>query len=287
MDYSHTHATNNHRIADPNGMKDAVKLEYHIHYLEIEAYSSMLKAFSAQSDLLTWGKEELLTELRKELNIADSEHGQILSKINSDESIRWIREQRKGASHSHAQGYIQTNTSRCHSASIGNSTIRLKTPSSATFYPQNNMSHNQASLNSIHVSAPMSVYGNAEQPKEMFNYDIQLPPIGRGSVPKGNYQFKQYCQPSECLTLNNRDNLIEIRATDRVIHDVEKMLFGREKPGPVDIENAKRALDEQERAILEALGKLGDVLDGTTGCCEISNRGQEMTVHGSFSGTDW
>ncbi|XP_058740108.1 protein EMSY-LIKE 4-like [Vicia villosa] len=250
-------------IVDPNGMRDAVNLEHHIHYLEIEAYTSMLKAFIAQSDLLTWGKEELLTELRKELNIADSEHGQILSKINSDETIRWIREQRKRASHSHAQGYIQTNTSGCHSASIGNSVIRLKTPSLATFYPQN-ISHSQASLNSIHVSAPMSVYGSVEKPKEMFNYDVQLPPIGRGSVPKGNYQFKQYCQPSESLTLNNRDNIIEIRATDRVIHDVEKMLFGREKPSPVDIENAKQALDEQERAILEALGKLGklgDVLD--------------------------
>ncbi|CAK8542897.1 unnamed protein product [Lathyrus sativus] len=263
MDYTLIHhATNNHRIADPSGMRDVVNLEHHIHYMEIEAYSSMLKAFIAQSDLLTWGKEELLTELRKELNIADSEHGQILSKINSDESIRWIREQRKRASHSHAQGYIKANTSGCPSASIGNSVIRLKTPSSATFYAHNNMSHSQASLNSIHVSAPMSVYGNAEQSKEMFNYDVQLPPIARGSAPEGNYQFKQYCQPSEFLTLNNRDNLIEIRATDRVIHDVEKMLFGREKPSPVDIENAKKALDEQERALLEALGKLTDVLDG-------------------------
>ncbi|CAL5193158.1 unnamed protein product [Lathyrus oleraceus] len=263
MDYSHIHHATNHRVADPNGMRDAVNLEHHIHSLEIEAYSSMLKAFIAQSDLLTWGKEELLTELRKELNIADSEHGQILSKINSDESIRWIREQRKRASHSNAQGYIKANTSGCPSASIGNSVIRLKTPSPATFYPHN-MSHSQASLNSIHVSAPKSVYGNAEQPKEMFSYDVQPPPvgIGRGSVPEGNYQFKQYCQPSEFLTLNNRANLIEIRATDRVIHDVEKMVFGREKPSPIDIENAKQALDEQERALLEALGKLSDVLDG-------------------------
>ncbi|PNX66282.1 hypothetical protein L195_g055002, partial [Trifolium pratense] len=33
------------------------------------------------------------------------------------------------------------------------------------------------------------VHGNAEPPKEMFNYDAQLSPIGRGSVPKGNCQF--------------------------------------------------------------------------------------------------
>lgn len=37
------------------------------------------------------GKEWLITELRKELNVTDTEHGQLLVKINSDESIKRIR----------------------------------------------------------------------------------------------------------------------------------------------------------------------------------------------------
>ncbi|KAL2319504.1 hypothetical protein Fmac_028473 [Flemingia macrophylla] len=71
----------------PHGIRDVTD---HIHYLETEAYTSILKAFIAQSDLLTWGKEGLMTELRKELNVTDIEHGDILTKINSDELIKQI-----------------------------------------------------------------------------------------------------------------------------------------------------------------------------------------------------
>lgn len=69
------------------------------------------------------------------------------------------------------------------------------------------------------------VHGNADQTKEMFNYDAQLLPIGRGNVPKQNHQSKQHFPPSESLMLNNRSDLIQIRATDRVIQDVRKFLF--------------------------------------------------------------
>jgi len=41
-------------ITDPNRTRDAVNWENHIHLMEIQAYSSMLKAFIAQSELLTW-----------------------------------------------------------------------------------------------------------------------------------------------------------------------------------------------------------------------------------------
>lgn len=41
-------------ITESHGIRDAVDLEHHIHCLETDAYSSILKAFNAQSDLLTW-----------------------------------------------------------------------------------------------------------------------------------------------------------------------------------------------------------------------------------------
>jgi hypothetical protein len=41
-------------ITDPNGTRDGMNWEHHIHSMEIQAYSSMLKAFIAQSELLTW-----------------------------------------------------------------------------------------------------------------------------------------------------------------------------------------------------------------------------------------
>ncbi|KAJ1409129.1 ENT domain [Sesbania bispinosa] len=287
---------------EPRGIRDAVDLGHHVHCLETEAYNSVLKAFIAQSDLLTWGKEELMTELRKELNVTDVEHGEILMKINSDESIKWIREQRKLASHT--QDYIKANTPSLPSASMRSSVIKLKTPSSAAFYPQKNMSSSQASHISIPIPSSMPpkfisdpltaefAHGKAEQSMEMFNYNVQLPPIGRGGVQKGKYPLKKYIHTSESLKLKNRSDIIEIRATDKVIHDVEKMLFSREKPDPIDIERAKWTLREQERALLEALGKLADVLERDDAsnqmqCYEISKNTsgrQEMMMHANVGG---
>lgn len=58
---------------------------------------------------------------------------------------------------SHPQDYIKANTPGCPSASIGNSIIRLKTPSSAAIYPQMNITRSQASLSSIHIPSAMPV----------------------------------------------------------------------------------------------------------------------------------
>ncbi|XP_010928831.1 protein EMSY-LIKE 3 isoform X2 [Elaeis guineensis] len=69
-------------------------METQIHLLEQEAYSSVLRAFKAQSDAITWEKESLITELRKELRVSDEEHRELLSRVNADDIIRRIREWR-------------------------------------------------------------------------------------------------------------------------------------------------------------------------------------------------
>ncbi|XP_022641574.1 protein EMSY-LIKE 3 isoform X2 [Vigna radiata var. radiata] len=71
-------------------------METQIHNLEQEAYASVLRAFKAQSDAVTWEKESLITELRKELRVSDEEHRELLSRVNSDDMIHRIREWRKG-----------------------------------------------------------------------------------------------------------------------------------------------------------------------------------------------
>ncbi|CAK9166697.1 unnamed protein product [Ilex paraguariensis] len=69
-------------------------METRIHHIEQEAYSSVLRAFKAQSDAITWEKESLITELRKELRVSDEEHRELLSRVNADDIIRMIREWR-------------------------------------------------------------------------------------------------------------------------------------------------------------------------------------------------
>ncbi|RRT45719.1 hypothetical protein GW17_00032225, partial [Ensete ventricosum] len=71
--------------------KDLRDMEFQVHCIEIEAYSAVLRAFIAQSNDLSWGKEELISELRKELRVSDVEHREILGKVHSDDSIKFLR----------------------------------------------------------------------------------------------------------------------------------------------------------------------------------------------------
>ncbi|GJX87340.1 EMSY-LIKE 3-like isoform X1 [Tanacetum coccineum] len=66
-------------------------MESQIHQLEQEAYSSVLRAFKAQADAISWEKESVITELRKELRLSNEEHRELLLKVNSDDVIRRIR----------------------------------------------------------------------------------------------------------------------------------------------------------------------------------------------------
>ncbi|KAK9289687.1 hypothetical protein L1049_008309 [Liquidambar formosana] len=74
-------------------------MEAQIHNLEQDAYSSVLRAFKAQSDAITWEKEGLITELRKELRVSDDEHRELLARVNAEDIIRRIREWRQAGGH--------------------------------------------------------------------------------------------------------------------------------------------------------------------------------------------
>lgn len=100
-------------------------MEKEIHKLEREAYTSVLRAFKAQADAISWvvsfsfhtnisysifkreifvghfvncllfyffqEKENLITDLRRELRLSDDEHRELLTIVNSDEVTRRIR----------------------------------------------------------------------------------------------------------------------------------------------------------------------------------------------------
>ncbi|XP_039026283.1 protein EMSY-LIKE 1-like [Hibiscus syriacus] len=70
-------------------------MEAQIHILEQEAYCSVLRAFKAQSDAITWEKEGLMTELRKELRVSNDEHRELLTKVNADDVVKRIRDWRQ------------------------------------------------------------------------------------------------------------------------------------------------------------------------------------------------
>lgn len=76
-------------------MQNETDMETKIHQLEQEAYRSVLRAFKAQADAITWEKESLITELRKELRLSNEEHRELLTRVNDDGVIGMIREWRQ------------------------------------------------------------------------------------------------------------------------------------------------------------------------------------------------
>lgn len=66
-------------------------IDQQIRQLEVDAYHSLLRAFSAQSEVITWSKETLMTDLRKELRVADEQHREMLGKVGQDETLRRFR----------------------------------------------------------------------------------------------------------------------------------------------------------------------------------------------------
>ncbi|KAG5069237.1 hypothetical protein JHK85_001614 [Glycine max] len=72
-------------------MYSEIDRETQIHLLEQEAYSSVLRAFKAQADAITWEKESLITRLRKELRLSNEEHRELPGRVNVDVVVQRIR----------------------------------------------------------------------------------------------------------------------------------------------------------------------------------------------------
>ncbi|MCO5574310.1 hypothetical protein L7F22_028093 [Adiantum nelumboides] len=68
--------------------------DQHLRKLEKEAYVAVLRAFTAQSEVITWGKEQLLVTLRQELRISDEQHLEVLKGMDSNAAPQQFRDRR-------------------------------------------------------------------------------------------------------------------------------------------------------------------------------------------------
>nr|XP_043609924.1 protein EMSY-LIKE 3-like isoform X2 [Erigeron canadensis] len=169
-----------------------------IRLLEQEAYSSVLRAFKAQDDAITWEKESIITELRKELRLSNEEHKDLLNKVNKDDVIRRIREWRQSGGiqpgiHSTTQAVREPSPSPSVSASRKKQKMTPSATSqsfggpTAPFHPQPAPSLNlpsssgarRAPLAGTKPKTKKSMMGGASSMK------MQYPPtgpIGRGQI---------------------------------------------------------------------------------------------------------
>ncbi|KAK7243522.1 hypothetical protein RIF29_38321 [Crotalaria pallida] len=180
-------------------MYGEIDMETQIHQLEQEAYSSVLRAFKAQADAITWEKESLITELRKELRLSNEEHRELLGRINADDVIRRIREWRQAGGHlpgmmSTGQAIHDSISSPSISASRKKQKITPSVPSQSfggpsPFHPQPVAAPHQPSSSVAKRGSVPGSKGKKQKPSQMLpgaSSIKQYPssgPVGRNQVP--------------------------------------------------------------------------------------------------------
>ncbi|KAL0006642.1 hypothetical protein SO802_008144 [Lithocarpus litseifolius] len=273
-------------------------METQIHQLEQEAYSSVLRAFKAQADAITWEKESLITELRKELRLSNEEHRELLGRVNADDVIRRIREWRQAGGHQ--SGMLGTGQaahdpipSPTVSASRKKQKISQPVPSQSYGGPSPTF-HQQAVAASHQPSSSTAKRGSIPGPKgkkqkpispediQWVGEDPGIPrrggyggsghgmnrPVGRDGIPgagRGRGATKGHARkdflPSQNGIGKKAPDDIKILHTDTLIKEVERV-FGANHPDPLEIERAKKALKEQEQALVDAISRLNEISDG-------------------------
>ncbi|KAL1535917.1 protein EMSY-LIKE 3-like [Salvia divinorum] len=176
-------------------MYEETDMEAKIHQLEQEAYSSVLRAFKAQADAISWEKEGLITELRKELRLSNEEHRDLLNRVNADETIRRIREWRQSGAlqpvmHNATQASREPVPSPSISASRKKQKIASSLPSQSfggptpSFHPQSMAVANQPSSSAAKRGPMMGAKGKKHKsmPPGASSMKMQYPsgPAGRG-----------------------------------------------------------------------------------------------------------
>nr|XP_027186982.1 protein EMSY-LIKE 4-like isoform X2 [Cicer arietinum] len=171
-----------------------IDMETQIHQLEQEAYSSVLRAFKAQADAITWEKESLITELRKELRLSNEEHRELLGRVNADDTIRRIREWRQTGGHqpgvlSTGQALHDSIPSPTVSASRKKQKITPSVPSrsfggpSPPFHPQTVAAPHQPSSSAPKRGSVPGSKGKKQKPGQILpgvSSAKQFPPLGPG-----------------------------------------------------------------------------------------------------------
>ncbi|CAI9106640.1 OLC1v1005843C1 [Oldenlandia corymbosa var. corymbosa] len=209
-----------------------VDMETQIHQIEQDAYASILRAFKAQSDALTWEKESLITELRKELRVSDAEHRKLLSMVNAEDIMSEIRVWRTATE----------------------SRKKRKTLQSVAPMPLE-IDHFQTSAEDLRwksrgLPKPVS-HGNA----------VALARRGGGSTKDDS---RAHTHASLIGTERDSFGDIEILHTDTLIKQVEQVLSANH-PDPADLEKVKKVLKDHEKALIDAIARLDDASDGESG----------------------
>ncbi|KAJ6746145.1 PROTEIN EMSY-LIKE 4 [Salix koriyanagi] len=275
-------------------------MEAQIHHLEQDAYRAVLRAFKAQSDQLSWDKEGLITELRKELRVSDDEHREILTLVNRDDIIQRIREWREAGG-----PQVTRRLPWCTPLVLPeiNISITVVPPMMIrklgkevwTRWPEDNNFYKAVITRYNPVEARHAlVYDmntenetwewvdlNGMAPEDL-RWEVEDPGISHGrlshvmkkSMSRGglisssvrgrgstkDQSKKEFLRTQNGIARKLSDN-IELLNTESLVKEVERV-FGVSYPDPLELEKAKKKLKEHEQALVDAIARLADASDG-------------------------
>ncbi|XP_022718816.1 protein EMSY-LIKE 3-like isoform X3 [Durio zibethinus] len=196
-----------------------------------------------------------MTDLRKELNVTDTEHGELLLKINSDKSLKMIREWRKSAPCVQGSLVGELNAS----GSAPNPTDYALQKKRKTSYSSDSIFHKQ------------ELHGQASPVVHPFAILAPSDDKGRGIVQpetKIGYNTAPYFDH-----LRKGSDVIVICETKNFLHEIERVIYGREGTVPAQVERAMLMLKDHERSLLYTLAKLSDVSD------DVSDDSPDQMLH--------
>ncbi|XP_010518042.1 PREDICTED: protein EMSY-LIKE 4-like [Camelina sativa] len=172
-------------------------MEAQIHQFEKEAYISIIRAFKAQGDAISWEKESVITELRKELSIGNEDHRELLGRVNADDTLQRIREWRQSGGIQQSMrnaAQLVHDTLPCPSVSASMKKHKPNQPipsqpfssPSPSFHPQADPTHPFASSAAKRGSVPIvkgkkhkSVYPGSSSAKPVSYNPSDQPPRGQ------------------------------------------------------------------------------------------------------------
>ncbi|KFK37249.1 hypothetical protein AALP_AA4G233300 [Arabis alpina] len=177
----------------------AAEMEAQIHQIEKEAYIAVLRAFKAQADAISWEKESVITELRKELRLSNEEHRELLGRVNADDTIKRIREWRQsGVVQPSMRNAAQVVHDTLPSPSVSASMKKHKpiqpipslpfTASSPSFHPQVDPSHPFASSAAKRGGPVPNIKGKKHKPVfpgSSSAKPVSYPPSSDQPLPRG------------------------------------------------------------------------------------------------------
>ncbi|KAF5202960.1 Cation/calcium exchanger [Thalictrum thalictroides] len=245
---------------------DSTGLDTQLHGFESEAYGAVLKALTAQGGP-TWDQIDHLFGLRKELRISDVEHRQLLEIAKSDNSVIMIRQWREGTAGENKMHPKSVNPP----PPVGTMGQSAKRPKTSVHVPVSSFTNHSSDIAAgvpsslaTHCSsqcggepAMFSSRENLVQSKKSICYNRQTSIVSEGMV----IQSKKGHQISEFANIKKSLGSIEIRATNKLIQEVEKLINCGSYPYVDRVEKAKSLLKEQEKAIIGALTKLAEYSD--------------------------